>query len=342
MQERLKNSAQEVLLLWLVEIPTRWIGRRLSGRLAGALASIGVASPPVLAVAASSVAHHVGGLEWFIAADYSGLLCLAFRGGKQIWPELLEASASLDQLAGSTEVRALAVRRFDVILCRELQIAVFVVGIAFSALAAMAVREALEGAVHLDAAYVVTIAWTGGIGAMLIYWLWVAPTTVLLGVDVPSPCVDWLAPLETPGIRQVRHLMIKSIQRAGVGLVLFTIPIGVTVAQDPSATLLQWLAGAATGFSLCTVLFVTLLPLHRLSKIAHRGKVQALDALRPLVPLPSHLTRSVRQDDLLIAILYERAAAAPTSLVNLRRLVESGILIAAQIASVIVPVLLAK
>ena len=271
--------------------------------------------------------------------SYGALVFLALFFARTTWRQLMAVTGSLDDLLGPEATNV--AERFLRLLRPAYQWFALAIGGAGSLIAALLMKTAVSGDAHLDVGYLVTVTWTGAIGLLIVYWIWAAPMLLFQASRVEYPVVDALAPLLTPGIRKARRLMQTSAWRAVARLTLFAIPIGLTVAVDPSDTVVLVIAGLALAFSTMTVAFVAVVPQRFLGAICRQGRDQELDRIRVFMPPSAHVMKEPTAEMAVSIHFYEQVAGASVTTLSWRRVAEWLLQFAAATTPLAVPIAIA-
>jgi hypothetical protein len=161
--------------------------------------------------------------------------------------------------------------------------------------------------VHFEPAYYVAIALAGFFGADVVHWLLRAPWLLRRLYRYPKLCVNPLAPVDTPAVRELSALLTWTSVEAAGGVLLFAAPllwIVLTAGGDQQLALGLLCVGPGL-VALGTLAYVTYMPEWWLSKIVGREQNRILNELVIGTP-PEDL---VPELDGKIA-LYEKIAAS--------------------------------
>lgn len=337
--ERLNNSASEVLQIGATErLASSPIVR--SARFPFLLASAMLGLPPLLGCLAQTVTGEcIGWFVWLTAAVYGLLIVCMLLGGRWAWRSLCELGTEIDAILGKDD-HGPVTRWLDTALKTAPQLLVFLCGIACATWVAIELTDPLAGYLGDGrVAYVLTIGWTGGIGAITVYWLWSVPGLFYPLARAPEPQLDWVAPLQTPGIQQTSRLMRNSARLAALGLILFTIPIAVTVAVSSESEWVWAVSVSPLVFSIATSLVCGVLPQIALESLARRGKSRTLAEIRPLLPSPADAFSDPQPDRLELIAQYERLAGTPVILVDWRQRIERLLLFVSTVSPIAIALL---
>lgn len=147
--------------------------------------------------------------------------------------------------------------------------------------------------------YLLTIVVVTFLGTNTLWWLWNGPPLARQLRGLPLAPLDWVDPLETPGIAAARQLLLDSARRAFIGAVLTLLPIAIStviLSASPSITALV-LVGSTVTFS--TLLFILTFAQYWLRRIAREHRDTILADLRHILSGYSHM----RPDPELLAYL---------------------------------------
>jgi len=339
--DRLAGSEDEVLQIALVD----WVASlpliRVGGRAAVLLAAMAIGCVPAVACAIEYLAG--GSVRWFVwttAAVYGVLIAFMNFVARRSWHNVIDLGMGVDAILDGQDRQT--VMRW---LNRALGQAPQLLALAFGALFSGWVGIELTGPIghrylgDAAAAYVFTIGWTGGVGAIMVYWLWGAPALFHPLAQTDRPKLDWIAPLQTPAVQMASRLIIDSARAAAVGLLLFTIPISITLALASKSWPVWVFSMSPLAFSLVTILGCSILPQIALEDLVRRGKSQTLAKIRPHLPSPDDAFRSPKGEVLSAIAFYERIAEAPVSVVDWRRFVEYLFLLLSGIVPIVIALL---
>jgi hypothetical protein len=340
-QRRLEGSDERVLQI----AATRWLSRRPGFRRcwrSELFAAVSIGGLPLVSCGLQQMT--TGGVDWFVwvtAAVYGALIALMLGSAIYSWKRVIVLGAAVDAMVGGhdgTKVSA----SLDRALGWAPQFFVFAFGVVASTAVGALLSEPLgphAGTVGL--AYTFTIGWTGGIGGLTVYWLWGAPVLLYPLAGTEDPTLDWLAPLQTPAVQVASRLMIDGSRLATVGLLLFTIPIALTVALAERTWSVWVLSASSLVFSIITVLGCSILPQMALENLVRRSKSQNLDRIRKALPdLATALASPTSQLELVE--LYERLAKAEVSIIDWKRLLEYGLLLLSSVVPIAIALLSSK
>lgn len=282
--------------------------------------------------------ERAGWFVWSTAAIYGALISFMLFAARRYWPTFAALGADMDAILDG-EGRERVLHRLDRALSLGPQVLFMACGLAFSTTVAIELTEPI-GTHYIEAgalAYVLTIGWTGAVGAITAYWLWGAPAMFYPLAKTKSPRLDWLAPAQTPAVQKSTRLMIASARLAAFGLLLFTIPIALTLALASGNWAVWVLSVSPLVLSIASILGCSVIPMRALEALIRAGKADTLATIRPYLPSPSEAFNAPSPDLLASLALYERIADASVSLIDWRRLSESTLLL----LSAIVPILIA-
>lgn len=265
-----------------------------------------------------AVTGSVGTIEWVIAPTYSLVIMLALRAASKSWDELVAIGPEIDEVLGDSA--PVTAERFVPLLRLGYQWAAFVMGALASIAVSVLMDDAMRSSDETGASYVFTIAWTGAFGALIIYWIWSAPFVLWMATRVKEPSVFVLDPLRTPGLLDARKVMSSSAKRCLIGLLFFSIPIGLTVLKFPDETLVLAMGAIALGVSILTVLFIAVGPQLFVGKVASTGRANELDRIRDALAEANGEGEAKVERALMDR--YSRVASAETSLFDGGRLAE--------------------
>lgn len=336
---RLARSESEVLQIAVVDRIASLGVTPDSERTSTSLAIVLLGGLPIAACAIEALAGlRVGWFVWSTALVYGLLIAFMIYGARRSWAEVIRLGADIDAILDG-EDRQIVLKWLDRALGQIPQLVTLICGGAFSAWVGFKLTGPIGHRYLGDAAsaYIFTIGWTGGIGAITVYWLWGSPATLYPLARTEHPKLDWIAPLQTPAVQRASRLMIDSSRLAAIGLFLFTIPISVTLAVASSGWSVWALSISPFVFSLVTVLGCSILPQVALEDLVRRGKSHTLATIRPKLPSRADVFEQPTSEAVLAAMFYERLAHSPVSVVDWRRLVEYLLLL----LSAIVPIAIA-
>jgi|GEM_PF-3133719 len=338
--DSLKGSDRRVLLIavtgWLSSLPPIRRAKRPFWLAAAVLGLV----PLLACVAEHFRGEGVGWFVWMIATVYGLLIALMIVGARYSWTSLIRLGPDIDAVLAGAD-RATFLAWLERALGSVPQILAFLFGVVFSTWVGIQLNEPLSPRYVDEAgiAYSVTVAWTGGVGAVTVYWLWGAPVLFYPLARVEQPRLDWIAPLQTPLVQNASRLVIYSSRIAAVGLLLFTIPIAITLGIA-SRQLSVWLLGIAPLIlSLATLFACSVLPQIALEDLVRRGKSHILATVRPFLPSPGEVFAQPQPELLRSTELYERIAVSPVSVVDWKRLVEYLLLLLSAIGPIVIALL---
>lgn len=333
-ERRLAGSQRHVLQIAAVE----WLGSHLplvSPKAGQAIAALCIASVPLLGSAVEVLLDgDVGWFVWTTASIYCLLTVLMLLGAVNTWKRVVALGPGVDAMLDQRNRRRLS-GWLGFALDWRPQVLALIFGIGTSMWAGIQLSHQLSDyAGSASFAYNLTITWTGGIGAMTVYWLWGSPTLLFTLSSVKDPELDWVAPLQTPAIQETSRLMIESSRLATIGLALFAIPIAVTVALASTHGSVLALSIASVVFSITTVLGCSFLPQIALENLVRRGKEHTLKMLRPKLPSFSELVENPTPEAVARVELYQRLAASPVVVVDWKRMLEYTLLLSGSIVPI--------
>jgi len=338
--ERLEGSTREVLQVGVLE-RIALLPLIRSSRLRIPIAGLVVASPPLIACLVQTLAgDRIGWFTWMTAAIYGLLVMTMVLGARWAWESFIRLGADMDAILGESD-RASVIGWLNRALAQTPQALAAVVGVAGSSWVAIKLTGPLGESYLEDGniAYVITIGWTGGVGALTGYWLWGAPAMFYPLSHTHRPKLDWVAPLQTPAIQKASRLLIESARLASIGLFLFTIPIAITLAVASGEWSVWAMSISPIVFSIATILGCSVLPQIALGDLVRRGKRQTLDVLRPQLPPPEILFADAKPETLEAVTVYERLANTPVSLIDLRRIAEDFLLLLSAAGPILIALL---
>ncbi len=335
-QRRVRHASTEVVPIQVAQaLASLPIIRDLRYPLVAAAALIG--SPPLLAVLAESVAGQ--SVSWFIwgtAIIYGVLVGAMVLAASDVWQQVVALSADLDAMLEESDQQAMAEWLSRALRWRR-QILSLVLGIATSTWVGITLSEPLGGyADHGGLAYSVTIGWTGGIGALSVYWLWGAPLYYPL-TRIKNPRLDWVVPLQTPAVQRVSRLTVSASRWSTFGLLLFMIPIAVTVIVASGEVSVWILSVIPVILAFITVLACSVIPQIVLQDLLRRGRGHTLAQIRALLPTPDETFRDLQPEQLQAVELYQAIATSSVSTLDWKRFIEYMLLL----LSALVPVAIA-
>lgn len=326
-RSRLKGSDQEILQIRVVTAlaSLRWIRQSRNPPM---LAAIIIGCVPLLGAVAESIGG--GGVGWFVwttAIVYGFLVALMLYSAVHFWNRVIELGAAIDSILDG-HGRVTVSRSLGRALGLLPQAAVFAFGLAFSTWVGFQLTEPLgHYAGNAGLAYRLTIGWTGGFGALTVYWLWGAPAILAPLTRIEHPRLDWVAPLQTPAVQQASRLLIDGSRLAAAGLLLFTIPIAMTLALASRHWAVWVLSVSCLVFSLVTVLVCSLLPQIALENLVRRGRAYTLKRVRLSLPKLEDLLEAPTPEAVAPVEIYERLAQAPVTVVDWKRFAEACLLL---------------
>ncbi len=133
--------------------------------------------------------------------------------------------------------------------------------------------------VHFCPAPYISAFITGTLGANAVYWIWVQTQLVRRLSRFPSLVVTWNAPVNTPGIRELAHLVASSVVRSLVGLLYLMIPVVWVFFSDERGLALLVVEVFVSSISLGIFIALAVLPQRWFNKIIYREKHKVLDQL---------------------------------------------------------------
>jgi len=337
-ESRLEGSDKRIAQIYVLRRIARWPGVRQSDR-SELLAATIVGGLPL----ASCVLQQIttGGVDWFVwatAVVYGALITLMLWSAIYSWNHVLALGGLVDAMVRGDDGASVSAS-----LNRALgwgpQALVFTLGVVASTAAGAVLSEPLgPHAGNAGLAYTITIGCTGGIGGLTVYWLWGGPALLYPLAHTDHPALDWLAPLQTPAIQAASRLMIDGSRLATLGLLLFTIPIAMTVALAERTWAVWALSLSSLVFSLITVIACAILPQMALEDLVRRSKARSLKQVREELPgLEAVLASPAAYQS--IVDLYERIACARVSIIDWKRLLEYGLLLLSSIVPIAIALL---
>lgn len=332
-QQRLKHSADEVVSV----SAARWLA---SSSVIGAfpyplpIAAILIGSLPPLAVLVELVdGETVSWFVWSTAVIYGVLIAAMVLAACDVWEKLVALSADLDAMLGPADQGAMA-EWISRALRWPRQILAFVFGTVASTWVGIKLSGPLAAyADHGGLAYHVTIAWTGGVGALTIYWLWGAPLYYPL-TRIEDPKLDWVVPLQTPAIQRLSSLTVSASRWSTFGLLLFMTPIAATVIVASGEVSVWILSVFPLIFAFVTVLACSVIPQIVLQDLLRRGRRGTLAEIRAVLPTPTDVFRDLDPEQLQAVELYRSIANAPVSTLDWKRFIEYLLLLLSALAPV--------
>jgi hypothetical protein len=314
---------------WDRVIPLRIVGlissRRLFHKFRDSIVApavlIGV--PPVLAALAELASGRP--VSWFIwgtATIYFVLVAVMVWGTAHVWEQVLQLGPDLDSMLEEADQKAVA-RRLSRALKTWLQISFFALGV----IAATVVGIKLAGPLGSYGdrggfAYRFTIAWTGGAGALSVYWLWGAPALFYPLSRVAQPKLDWVVPLQTPAVQKASRLTVSTSRLSTLGLLLFMLPIAVTAILASGEPTVWVLSVAPVAFAGVTVMASSVVPQVILEDLLRRGRRETLAEIRALLPPPADVFHSLQPQQMQAVELYRSIGNASVSTLDWKRFVE--------------------
>lgn len=311
MERRLIASGKEVipvrLALGLSSLPVIRNSRK-----AILIAAALVGSPPILAVLAELIAGRT--VSWFIlvtATVYGALIAVMILGAVLAWQQVVRLAPDLDSMLEEADQQAL-VEWLSRALKWWPQILFLVCGVLASTLVGIKLSGPLGShADHGGLAYSVTIGWTGGIGALSVYWLWGAPALFYPLSKIERPKLDWVEPLQTAAVQKASRLTASTSRLSSLGLLLFTIPIAGTVVLASREVSVWILSVSPAIFAAITVLASSVVPQIVLQDLLRKGREQTLAEIRALLPAPTEVFGTLQPEQLQAVELYRAIAAPP-------------------------------
>lgn len=315
---------------WLASAP--WIrrSRRPEVVAAGAIGCI-----PLIALGLEAVCdREVGWFLWTTAAIYSALIIFMLLGAVYSWGRVISLGPGIDLILDEPD-REKVSKPLGQALAWQPQALAFAGGVVVSVCVGVLLSDPLgRYAGNAGLAYDLTIGWTGGIGALTVYWLWGAPALIYPLASIDHPNLDWLEPLHTRGVQEVSRLMIDSSRLAAIGLLLFTVPIAMTLALASRDWSVWVLSVSPVVLSLITVLACSFLPHISLDNLIRRGRTQTLRTIKPYLPTLSSLLDAPEPEIPVSVELYERIARSPGSVVDWKRLLEYCLLLLSSVVPI--------
>ena len=333
---RVKHSADEVVAIsvarFLSSLP---VIRDFRYPLPSAATLIGIL--PLLAVIAELVdGETVSWFVWSTAAIYGVLIVAMVLAACDVWQKLVALSGDLDAMLEVADQEAMA-EWLSRALRWPRQILALVLGIAASTWVGIKLSGPLGSyADHGGLAYHVTIGWTGGIGALTVYWLWGAPLYYPL-TRIKEPKLDWVVPLQTPAIQRLSRLTVSASRWSTFGLLLFMSPIAATVIVASGEVSVWILSVFPVIFAFVTVLACSVIPQIVLQDLLRRGRRETLAEIRAVLPTPTNVFRNLDPTQLQAVQLYQSIANSSVSTLDWKRFVEYLLLL----LSALVPVAIA-
>jgi hypothetical protein len=320
--KRLQGSWDEVIPLRLAAGVAAWPVIR-GARNPFVVASLVIGAPPLLAgIAEFADGQSVSWFIWGIAAVYGLLIAVMIWGAKHAWQQVLKLGGDLDAMLPDVDQRAVADW-----LSRWLRTWPQLSAMLFGAVLATAVGVKLSGplrgyADHGGFAYDVTIAWTGGVGAVTAYWLWGAPALFYPLSRVEQPNLDWVVPLQTPAIQKASRLTVTTSRLSTAGLLLFMLPIAGTVFLASGELSVWALSVAPALIAGVTVVASSVVPQIILEDLLRRGRRKTLAEIRRLLPPPTEVFQTAQPAQMQAVELYQAIGNASVSTLDWKRFVE--------------------
>lgn len=193
---RLARSETEILQIAVVDRIASLITAGKSKRVSAPLAVAFLGSLPLAACAIEALAGlEVGWFVWSTALIYGLLIAFMIYGARRSWAGVIRLGTDIDAILDG-EDRQIVLKWLDRALGRIPQWIALSCGIAFSSWVGLELTGPIGHHYLGDAAvaYIVTIGWTGGIGAITVYWLWGSPATLYPLARTEQPKLDWIAP----------------------------------------------------------------------------------------------------------------------------------------------------
>jgi len=300
-----------------------------------ALAAALIGSPPLLAVLAEMVQGQM--VSWFIfstAAVYGLLIAVMILGAFDAWAQVVRLGPDLDAMLEDGDQRTV-VEWMSRALRWWPQILSLLFGMAASTLVGIKLAGPLGGYAGQGAvAYGITIGWTGGIGGLTAYWLWGAPALFYPLTGIERPRLDWVAPLQTPAIQKASRLMVTNSRLSTLGLLLFMVPIALTVVLASRELSVWVLSVVPVIFAGITVLASSMIPQIVLQDLLRRGRRETLAEIRSILPAPTDVFKSPQPSQMQALELYRNIASSPVSTLDWKRFVEYVLLLLAAIIPV--------
>lgn len=336
-QARLRASAGEVMQIritsWLAFLP---VIRNLRYPVIAAAGIMGCI-PLLTAVGELIAGQDVGWFVWGTAILYGVLVAVMILGAFAAWAQVIDLGPDIDFMLDEADQQTVSEW-----LGRALrwwpQTLALLFGITFSSWVGIHLSDPLGNyADQGRLAYSVTIGWTGGIGALTVYWLWGAPVLFYPLARIKRPKLDWVAPLQTPAIQKASRLTVSSSRLSTLGMLLFTVPIALTLALASRQWSVWVLSISPAVFSLITVLVCSVIPQIALQDLVRRGKSQTLAAIRPYLPTAAEAFDDPQAQRMQAIELYQDIAGSSVSMLDWKRFIEYLLLL----FSAIVPVTIA-
>ena len=279
-----------------------------------ALGAALIGSPPLLAVLAEMAQGQM--VSWFIfttAAVYGLLIAVMILGAFDAWAQVVRLGPDLDAMLEDRDQRTV-VEWMSRALRRWPQILSLLFGIAASTLVGIKLSDPLGGYAEQGVvAYGITIGWTGGIGGLAAYWLWGAPAVFYPLTRIERPRLDWVVPLQTPAIQKASRLMVTTSRLSTLGLLLFMIPIALTVVLASRELSVWVLSVVPVIFAGITVLASSMIPQIVLQDLLRRGRRKTLAEIRSLLPAPTVVFKDPQPSQMQALELYRNIANSPVS-----------------------------
>ena len=287
------------------------------------VAAILIGSPPLLAVLAGWIEG--GSVSWFIwgtAITYGVLSAVMVLAAVTVWQQVIDLTPDLDAML--EEVDQVAIATWLSRTLRSMpQVLSLLLGIAASTWVGIKLSGPLGSySDHGGLAYSVAIGWTGGIGALTVYWLWGTPALYYPLTRIERPNVDWIAPLQTPAVQRASRLSVSTSRWSTLGLLLFMAPIAATVILA-SPELSVWILSIFPVIFACiTVLACSVIPQIVLQDLLRRGKRQTLSVISEFLPGPREAFADPHPQQLQAIELYRAIADSSVSTLDWKRFIE--------------------
>ena len=236
---------------------------------------------PCVATIASLTDRHAWNISLIFVADYSVLLYLLIYFPTTSWAALQRASPAIDALMPDIRSREQVAAWFGKRLDLRFQACLSLLGLAVGVGTTLAIVMALNLRLVDCIPCLIAVALAGALGINAGWWLWQAPSLATLLARLPHTRLDWVSPVDTPGVAAGRQLLLQSARRALGGAVITVAPIVITALAEPASSTVLAVIFGVTAFSFTTAVSLLIMPQYRLIQMVRRFKTALLAELRP-------------------------------------------------------------
>jgi hypothetical protein len=224
----------------------------------------------------------------FVGSD-AVLIYMLLRFPELTWSSFVEISPELDAILPDAGARAHMGRWIRRRLNLRNQALVSVLAGCLGGAAGYVVLSSLRTAVAPSIAYLASTTAICALGANALWWLVSTSLLARAFANLSEPQLDWVAPLNTPGIRHGRLLLLKSAGRTVLGSIVLVGPLVAGLLARPQAPAIVAVIFFAATISFGGTVFVLVVPQYWLTRIVANYRSAACEELRRQLP-PTILT----------------------------------------------------